>query len=402
MELYKELDNVTECPICNDVFTDPRILPCKHTFCFECLLNCLNYGKNRKPGDRLPCPVCRKKFTIPQDGLSGIQKNVDMKKLLRGIHVRKLSAGKARHILCDVCSGDEGRPSEATSAAKLASVHCFHCQQNYCCQCLQRHTTVTAASSHVTIEIGKQQRLQMKEIAVKLPTSCEIHKDEETEVLCLKCQLAICMICFTRSHTRKTHDCSVVEDVSVNFRKQMKNDKDKISELLEMTGTVLSRIEKENTDSVKRLADVKNEINTAADKMIAAIQRDRKKLLSELKSIKLQRVKQLEAARTGVEQHRKALESFKRDSETLSSGTVCDVMKSANSLHDRADKLMLFDFISYVDSSLPPINVKFTSSSVLESNVENIVGSITKEGSFCTSQVFIIFWHFKNSKLRSV
>jgi len=78
-----------------------------------------------------------------------------------------------------------------------------------------------------------------------------------------------------------------------------------------------------------------------------------------------------------------ALESFKRYSETLlKSGTACDVTRSANSLHDRADELMKFDVIGHVDSSLPALNVTFkhTSSTLLNEDDRNLVGTITEEG----------------------
>ena len=64
----------------------------------------------------------------------------------------------------------------------------------------------------------------------------------------------------------------------------------------------------------------------------------------------------------------------------LSSGTACDVTRSANSLHDRADELMKFDVISHVDSSLPPVNVTFTSSTPLDRDDRNLVGTVTEEG----------------------
>jgi len=77
-----------------------------------------------------------------------------------------------------------------------------------------------------------------------------------------------------------------------------------------------------------------------------------------------------------------ALESFKRYSETLlSSGTACDVTRSANSLHDRADELMKFDIIGHMDSSLqtlPPVNVTFTSSTLLDRDDRNLVGTVTE------------------------
>ena len=105
------------------------------------------------------------------------------------------------------------------------------------------------------------------------------------------------------------------------------------------------------------------------------------KLLSEVESIKLKRVKQVETVKQEVEQHMTALESFKRYTETLlSSGTAYDVTKSANSLHDRADELMKFDVISHVDNSLPPVNVSFTLATLLDRDNENLVGTITEEG----------------------
>jgi len=128
------------------------------------------------------------------------------------------------------------------------------------------------------------------------------------------------------------------------------------------------------------LANIESDINTAADKLIAAVERDRVKLLSEVESIELKGVKQLEMVKQEVEQHRAALESLlKQYSETLlSSGTARDVTRSANSLHSRAEELMMFDVISHVDSSLPSLNVSFTSSTLLD--LDNLVGIVTEDG----------------------
>jgi len=101
--------------------------------------------------------------------------------------------------------------------------------------------------------------------------------------------------------------------------------------------------------------------------------------LSEVESIKVKRVKQLETVKQEVEQHVAALESLKQYSETLlSSGTACDVTRSANSLHSRAEELMMFDVISHVDSSLPSLSVDFTSSTL--HGDESLVGTVTEEG----------------------
>ncbi|CAL9693208.1 unnamed protein product [Knipowitschia caucasica] len=42
------------CPVCCDIFTDPVLLPCSHSFCRTCLKRCWDTGMRE-------CPVCRKK-----------------------------------------------------------------------------------------------------------------------------------------------------------------------------------------------------------------------------------------------------------------------------------------------------------------------------------------------------
>jgi len=368
----KELDDMTECPMCTEVFTDPRVLPCIHTFCLKCLLN---YGNDRQPGDGMPCPLCRKEFTIPDDGLSGMQKNFFMEKLLRA---RKLAAGQdAQHIACEACSSDEASAGESV---KLASMYCVQCQQIYCEQCSMCHRKMKICSSHTQISIGKESG-SVYLISKVSPAICEQHKKEEIKVFCQECKVAICMMCYITSHN--THRCSHVEEVSDNLRSLVVTDMDKVTDLLNKTGELLPRLEKDKNDVIMHLADIEDEINTAADKMIAAIERDKVKLLSEVQSIKLKRVKQVETVKQELEHHMTGLESFKRYSETLlSRGTACDVARSANNLHDISDELMKFDVIGHVDSSLPPVNVTFTSSTLLDRDDRNLVGAVTEEGQF--------------------
>ena len=120
------------------------------------------------------------------------------------------------------------------------------------------------------VEIG--QELQKEEIALRLPTMCDKHKGEEIKMFCTECELAICMLCCMMSH--RTHDCSDIEEVSIDRRKQVKSDTDKITELLKKIDGVLPRFEKEKNDLLSRLADIEGEINTAADNLIAAVERN--------------------------------------------------------------------------------------------------------------------------------
>jgi len=285
------LADLTECSICTEVFTDPRVLPCYHTFSLNCLLNC---GRDRRLRDQMNCPLCREPFAIPPGGISAIKKDFKTEKWL---NIRKILAGR---------------------------------------------------------------------------TTCEKHEDRELKLFCHECIVAICATCFIESH--KAHNISDIEELSDVLR-----DTQKISKMWRTTKDVLERLEKEKNDFIKHLAGIKDEINTSADKLIAAIQRDRKKLSLEVGSIRQKRVRQIEKVKQEVDQHKARLESFKRESETLlNSGTFAgDLTKN---LHDRAEQLAKFDVIGHVDSSLPIVNVTFTSSALEDRDDKNLVGTVTGGG----------------------
>ena len=130
---------------------------------------------------------------------------------------------------------------------------------------------------------------------------------------------------------------------------------------------------------VKRLADLEGDIKKAADKLIAADEHDRTKLLSEVESIKLKQVRQLETVKQEVKQHLASLYSLRQYAETLlSRGTAGDVTTSANSLHSRAEQLTRSDVIGHVDNVLHYLKVSFTPST--HAVDENRVGTISEEG----------------------
>ena len=63
------LPDYLTCPVCADMLKDPRILPCSHTLCRQCLAD--EYAKDRvsvSPKDASPCsvwcPLCGERSSI--------------------------------------------------------------------------------------------------------------------------------------------------------------------------------------------------------------------------------------------------------------------------------------------------------------------------------------------------
>src|SRR5688572_31680496 len=96
----QELDNMTTCCICTEVYTDPKALPCIHTFCMKCLQE-NGLKTNKGPGDEMPCPICRRMFQIPPEGFRGLPKNFFIEKLIQASNISHHSA--TSRVVCDAC-----------------------------------------------------------------------------------------------------------------------------------------------------------------------------------------------------------------------------------------------------------------------------------------------------------
>ena len=58
----KEAD--LNCIVCRELFTEPKVLPCCHTFCKKCLEGILEKAEEK---EKLVCPQCRAEHKVTTD-----------------------------------------------------------------------------------------------------------------------------------------------------------------------------------------------------------------------------------------------------------------------------------------------------------------------------------------------
>ncbi|NXQ20157.1 TRI59 protein, partial [Peucedramus taeniatus] len=75
----EQLEEELTCPICCDTFSEPRVLPCSHTFCGPCLQALLQPSP---AGSRLSCPSCRAAVAVPAAGLQALPINFALKAVI--------------------------------------------------------------------------------------------------------------------------------------------------------------------------------------------------------------------------------------------------------------------------------------------------------------------------------
>ncbi|PIK48735.1 hypothetical protein BSL78_14396 [Apostichopus japonicus] len=88
-------ENFLSCPICIQHLKEPKVLPCLHRYCSDCLES---YIKQRQ--GELECSVCREFFTIPSEGF---KTDYFMKNLIEYVTLEKPEINIDLHncVRCD-------------------------------------------------------------------------------------------------------------------------------------------------------------------------------------------------------------------------------------------------------------------------------------------------------------
>ena len=72
-DLAAFVGNEIACPVCLEIFNDPKCLPtCAHNVCVKCLHNIVRRNPRKT---KVQCPECRKKSQIPPSGVAGFPTN---------------------------------------------------------------------------------------------------------------------------------------------------------------------------------------------------------------------------------------------------------------------------------------------------------------------------------------
>ena len=265
MDIKTFLDNIYEhvcCPVCTNTFTNPKLLPCLHTFCLHCLQRIQATSGIR---DTILCPECRRNFNIPGNGdLNTLPTNFRLNSLLDALPVTEC---KTRGVKCGNCD-----------KTRQQSAYCFTCCSFWCDDCLPFHNGIRTNNEHHVLALKDFQDEDFENI-LKQPPFCAKH-EEKLKFFCQVCKATICYSCAVTDHDG--HAKIVLEDAAkecklrivraVEFKKRKAQNK-------------MTRIAKlgENCIQVQEEAErVKNDIQQFTDNLIAAIEAKKKETFDEV------------------------------------------------------------------------------------------------------------------------
>ena len=301
MDLQTLLHNLNEevsCSVCMSTFTDPKILPCFHTFCLHCL-NELQRTSG-KHGE-ITCPECRRKFQVPGSGYpKDLPANFRMNSLLDVMAIQKCNVAGVK---CGNC--------EKTSAQ---SFYCFKCCAFWCDDCIAAHNIIRANKDHRVLAIKDFQDQDIEDV-LKRPVFCQIehHESEELKFFCKNCENAICNTCAITLH--EGHAKLLLQNVA-NERKSslqsaMETQKEKA---LQMRNTITS-LQSECNEIQEQVACVKKSAQSFIDNLMKVFEAKKRELFKEVEDKAQEVIERLVEQQSEVEYKLRRIETSIEETE---------------------------------------------------------------------------------------
>ena len=303
MDIQTLLHNLHEevsCSVCMTKFTDPKQLPCLHSFCLHCL-----QGIQRTSGIRetISCPECRQNFRIPGDGdLNALPTNFRINSLLDVLAIKECNTSGVKCGNCDKRSGE--------------SFYCFQCCSFWCDDCISLHNGIRANKEHHALALKDFQDRDFENI-LKRPTFCGKpgHEKKEMEFFCKSCKVAICYSCIATLH--EGHPKILLDEAANERKMQVKSAIVVQREKLLQERNKITKLQSNCVNIQAQVESVKRNAQNFADKMKEAIEAKKLEIFNGVEKKAGELIARMEIQQLEVENHADAIETAIERKETL-------------------------------------------------------------------------------------
>ena len=182
--IHSIVNSSFQCSLCLDIYKDPRILNCGHTYCLHCLQNQFK-SKNKS------CALCRKTWV---DNTC-----LDPNQLPKNFAVQNFLSTLPSIVQCIM----SGKKSEHGKVVYF----CIDCWDPLCSSCGTIHTGTKLSKNHLVkkiYDIDERDIEQHKQHEISL---CALHNKQEYIMYCEYCETVACAICFITCHKKPKCNC---------------------------------------------------------------------------------------------------------------------------------------------------------------------------------------------------
>ncbi|XP_041485978.1 tripartite motif-containing protein 45-like [Lytechinus variegatus] len=273
------------CPLCLDIFDEPTILTCGHTFCRKCLKK---YDLTHQDIDHMACPLCREITKLSANRVDDLRLNVSINGCVDDYHAK---CGGMNAVL-------ELRPK--CTACKLqqdAVSFCSTCNNYICDKCLQPHQYMTMFEDHEIISV--EDVIEGKVSIGHQFEKCSIHKQENKDMFCDDCKARVCLRCVVVGH--KVHNIKNQSDFEHELRQ-------KVTALAQQCAAKKAELEK----NIQNIEEQRHEVHTAMQKLLDDVRQAYSIKVKELEGNLQDLIEQINELKRGFEDDLNILKSKDR------------------------------------------------------------------------------------------
>ena len=263
---WRKVKEELTCTICQDLFNEPKILPCLHSFCSGCLKEWPGGGFDNLDASRrhLECPLCRSKIQLSTPrSIEELPSHFSAIRLVEIVRLLQEQAGRKKVTpTCQNCDDEENAIS-----------FCSKCAIYLCEFCEKSHKKAKATKEHKICSHDDMSK-GTSEVPSVLPENvemCSTHPTKPLELYCKCEEVLICRDCIIEKH--KDHDYDVISDVVEEEKKILKKTLPDIQQLVDDVENAVTRVQERRKDiknrkeeNVKRLDDAFYSLQVALDK----------------------------------------------------------------------------------------------------------------------------------------
>ncbi len=273
MEMEKEIT----CAVCQDHYTEPKVLPCLHYYCKECVLKLAL----RTPSKPFSCPECRKDTILPEGGVEELKTAFFVNRYKSNYYALERVHSKVE-VKCEGCS-DSGAKAEA---------FCRQCVTFICKECVRQHKKLKAFRSHEVDSLDDLKQGRAKEIAAKEPPTkkCLTH-EEPLIIYCFDCNSLICRDCTVVAH--KDHKFEFSKVAAPDTKTKLLEQLSPLKTAAKTLSGAVTEIQTTNQEVETQGNSVADTINTSFNQLQLILEKRKQQLLQESAKICQEKIDKL-------------------------------------------------------------------------------------------------------------
>ena len=304
MDIKTLLHNLREevsCSVCSSIFTDPKQLPCLHSFCLDCLKQWHRASYNSQ--GTIKCPNCLTLSRVPDSGdLKDFPTSFYLNGMIDVLTIKECDSGQVRCGNCDQKSSE--------------SSYCFQCCSFWCGDCLSAHDIMRGNKGHRVLAVKEFQDKDYEDV-LKRPVFCtkQRHQKEELKYFCKDCEAAVCQICVNLEHPG--HVLKHIEEAAERQKIQMRSLIETQRKSLQAKTIALSQLKEYHAKVIQQGEEVKRNAETFANNITSAIEAKKRSIFQAVDNQTKKSVELLTTQITEMEYEVNATESSLGKAEKL-------------------------------------------------------------------------------------